>query len=103
MDIDIFMIGEIKGAEAKQFIDAAYTNTVCWASLHCPSSRDALPRVADLAKLDSDYSEEALLERLAAGIDYVLFLEHFQMKEISRVKGFDREKKEVIYEDIPLN
>lgn len=102
MDVNYFMVGELKGAESKQFVDAVYTNTICWASLHCPSSRDALPRVADMAKFSSDYSEGALLERLASGIDYVIFLEEFKVKELSRVKGFDRKTKEVIYEEVEL-
>ncbi len=102
MDVNYFMVGELKGAESEQFVDAVYTNTICWASLHCPSSKDALPRVADMAKFSSDYSEEALLERLATGIDYVVFLEDFKVKEVSRVKGFDRKVKEVVYEEVEL-
>ncbi len=98
MDISYFIVGELKGPEAKYFIDQVYANTTCWATVHCPSSVDALPRIVDLAKYEADYSEEALLKRLASQKLGVVFIDHFKVREISYVKGFDTASGEVIYD-----
>ena len=104
LDVDYFAIGEIKGAEAKQFVDADFSNTITWSTVHSPSSKDALPRIADLAKLgDSDYSIESLLKRLSSSKKLVVFMENFKVKEISEVIEYDKERNEVLYRNIQLD
>ena len=101
-DIDIFIVGELKSGECKQFVDAVFSNTICWATVHSPSDRDALPRIADLAKYDSDYSEEDLLKRLCA-LGLVVFIDHFKVKKISEVVGWDAENKCVKYKTVKID
>lgn len=101
-DIDYFIIGEIKGAEAKYFLNAAYTGNRCWASVHSPGSRGALPKIADYAKYESDYSREDLLQMLTS-LSNLVFLKNFRVAQLSKVKGWDNIQKEVIYRDIDLD
>ena len=101
-DIDYFIIGEIKGAEAKYFLNAAYTGNRCWASVHSPGSKGALPKIADYAKYESDYTRDDLLQMLTS-LSNLVFLKNFRVAQLSKVKGWDNIEKEVIYKDIDLD
>ena len=102
MDLNYFVIGEIKGGEAEQFVEAVYTNTTCWGSVHSISAKDALPRIATLA-VTKHFSEEEQLRKLAGGIDMVVYLNKFVVEEIVRVKGWDEKNRCPIYEEVPIN
>lgn len=39
VDSDVYMIGEIKGGEAKDFLYAVHTGAICYASIHANSPR----------------------------------------------------------------
>ena len=100
-DVDYFIIGEIKGAEARYFLNAAYTGNRCWASVHSPSSQDALEKIADYATYESAYTRDELLKMLTS-LKTVVFLKDFRVREISRVAGWDAVHKAVRYEKVPL-
>ena len=100
-DVDYFIIGEIKGAEARYFLNAAYTGNRCWASVHSPSSQDALEKIADYATYESAYTRDELLKMLTS-LKTVVFLKDFRVREISRVVGWDAVHKTVVYEKVPL-
>ena len=57
-DLDYFVTGEVKGAEAKYFINAADTGHRCWCSVHSPSSTDAVDKLADYVMYETKYSKE---------------------------------------------
>ena len=48
VDSDVYMIGEIKGGEAKDFLYAVHTGAICYASIHANSPRDAYFRLVEL-------------------------------------------------------
>lgn len=102
MDLNYFIIGEIKGSEAEQFTEAVYTNTTCWGSVHSISARDALPRIATLA-VTKHFSEQEQLRKLSGGITMVVYLDKFVVEEIVRVKGWDEKNHCTIYEDVEIN
>ncbi len=101
-DIDYFFIGETKGAEAKYFTNAAYTGNRCWTSVHSPNSHGALPKIADYAKYESDYTKDDILQMLTS-LQCVVFLKNFKVAQISEVMGWDSDRREIIYKDIPLD
>jgi len=102
MDLEYFVISEIKGKECEQFIEAAYTNTIPWTSVHSPSAEDGLPRLASLG-VTEHFGEKEQLRKLATGIDLVVYLEKFCIEEISEVKGWDTVNQKVLYKKIPIN
>lgn len=102
IDIDYFIIGEIKGPEAKYFLNAAYTGNKCWCSVHSPSSRQALHKIADYAKYESDYSREVLLQMLSS-LHTVVFLKNFRVAQISEVVGFSEKTQDIVYRDVELD
>lgn len=101
-DIDYFIIGESKGAESKYFTNAAYTGNRCWTSVHSPNSHGALPKIADYAKYESDYTKDDILQMLTS-LQCVVFLRNFKVAQMSEVCGWDSERREIIYKDIPLD
>lgn len=93
----LFVIGEIKGDEARDYMTASLsTQTI--SSTHGESEFEALPRIVDLAKYKSDYSENDLLKRLARNSDYVVFKENYISMRIAGVVGWDDERQDVIYD-----
>lgn len=86
-DLDYFIIGEIKGGEALYFLNAVYTGHRCWASVHGMSSTEAIDKLADYVKYESDYSINDI-RRMLAGIKTIVYLQNFKIKEISETRGF---------------
>ena len=63
MDVDFFIIGEIKGSEALYLINAAYTGQLCAATIHAPSANKAPDKLVDYAMYESRYSRNELIDR----------------------------------------
>ena len=61
-DIDFFIIGEIKGGEALYLLNAVYTGARGWASVHGASATEAMKKLVDYIKYNSDYSQEDALQ-----------------------------------------
>lgn len=99
LDLDYFIIGEIKGGEALYFLNAAYTGHQCWASVHGISSTEAIDKLADYVKYESDYAKEDVM-RMLRTMEVVVFMDDFKVKEISEVIGFDEETKRLVYKRI---
>ena len=97
--IDYFIIGEIKGAEALYLLNAVYTGAKGWASVHGASSTEAMKKLVDYIKYNSDYTQEEALEMLVH-LDTVIFMDDFSVKEIAEIEGFDAKKGDLIYKRI---
>ncbi len=99
LDLDYFIIGEIKGGEALYFLNASYTGHQCWASVHGINSTEAIDKLADYVKYESDYSKADVM-RMLRTMEVVVFMEDFRVKEISEVLGFDEEAQRLIYKRV---
>ena len=99
LDLDYFIIGEIKGDEAVYFLNAAYTGHQCWASVHGVSSTEAIDKLADYAMHASNYSKTELMKMLKT-MEVVVFMENFTVKEISEVVRFDEATKSLVYKRV---
>lgn len=99
LDLDYYIIGEIKGGEALYFLNAAYTGHRCWASVHGVSSTEAIDKLADYVKYESNYSKEDVM-RMLRTMEVVVFMENFKVKEISEVVGFDEATHRLIYKRV---
>ena len=94
----LFIIGEIKGKEARDFFTACNTGAQCLCTTHALSVFEALPRIADLAKYAGDYSQEDLLKMLSRGIDVVVHMDKYKVQNIAGVVGWREERKDVEYD-----
>jgi len=99
LDLDYFIIGEIKGGEALYFLNASYTGHQCWASVHGVNSTEAIDKLAHYVKYEGDYSMEDIM-RMLRYMEVVVFMENFKVKEISEVTGYDEKTGKLIYKRI---
>lgn len=99
MDVDFFIIGEVKGAEALYLLNAAYTGQLCAATIHAPSADRAPDKLVDYAMYASRYSRDELMKMMDC-FQTLVFMEHFRVKEIFECKGWDPEKRNLAYERI---
>ncbi len=99
MDVDFFIIGEVKGAEALYLLNAAYTGQICAATVHAPSADKAPNKIVDYAMYDSRYSRDELMKMMDC-FQTLVFMEHYQVKHIYEGRGWNEEKREIQYERV---
>lgn len=95
MDLDYFIIGEIKGNEAEGFSMASYTGHKCWATVHGMSSFEGINKLADYIKQATGYEFDDCLRKLI-GMEVVIFMKEFQVCEITEIHGYDEKKRELV-------
>lgn len=99
MDVDFFIIGEVKGAEALYLLNAAYTGQLCAATIHAPSADRAPDKLVDYAMYASRYTRDELMKMMDC-FQTLVFMEHFRVKEIFECRGWDPERRNLAYERI---
>jgi len=97
MDVDFFIIGEVKGEEALYLLNAAYTGQLCAATLHAPSADRAVDKLVDYAMYGSRYSREELMKMMEC-FTTMVFMEKYRVKQVFANRGWNRETKEMNYE-----
>lgn len=100
-DVKYFIIGEIKGAEARDFLRAANTGHICLCTVHTPSAEETIPRLADYVMRGTRYSMEEA-ERLLKDLEIIVYVDRFKIREITEVLGYDEEQKKLIYRTVYL-
>lgn len=101
-DLDYFIIGEVKGGEALYLLNAAYTGHKCIATVHGASSSEAMDKVVDYIKYNSDYTK-AEAESMLVHFNTVIFMDDYHIEEITEIQGFDKEKEQLIYTPVKIN
>lgn len=99
LDLDYYIIGEIKGNEALYFLNACLTGHQAWCSVHGNSSTEAIYKLADYIKYASDYSQANVLKMLCS-IGTVVFMKNFKVAEISEIVGWDNQAEDIKYRRI---
>ena len=102
---DRIIVGEVRGAEAFELIQAMNTgHKGCLGTIHSNSAEDALVRLESLALGAGDISERALQHSIGSAIDMVIQISRLRdgsrrVMSISEVFGTD-EKNNYIIKDI---
>lgn len=99
MDVDYFIVGEIKGEEALYMLNAAYTGQICAGTIHAPDARRGINKVADYAMYGSRYSRDELLQMLDC-FKTVIFMKDYKVDQVYEVSGWNPESKEIEYKQI---
>ncbi len=97
MDVDFFIVGEVKGEEALYLLNAAYTGQFCAATLHAPSADRAVDKLVDYAMYGSRYTREELMKMMEC-FTTVVFMEKYRVKQVFANRGWNRETREMNYE-----
>ena len=99
MDVDFFIIGEVKGAEAMYLLNAAYTGQICAATIHAPSADRAPDKLVDYAMYESRYSRDELMKMMDC-FHTLIFMEHYKVKQVFSCEGYSREQKSLLYKKL---
>lgn len=99
MDVDFFIIGEVKGDEALYLLNAAYTGQICAATIHAPSADKAPDKLVDYAMYGSKYSRDELMKMMEC-FKTMVFMEKYKVKEIYSCNGWNEQKKNLEFEKI---
>ncbi|MDR0949437.1 MAG: Flp pilus assembly complex ATPase component TadA [Lachnospiraceae bacterium] len=99
MDVDFFIVGEVKGAEALYLLNAAYTGQICAATIHAPSADKATDKLVDYAMYESRYSRNELMKMMDC-FSTLIYMNHYRVAQIYVSKGWSEEKKDLIYKRI---
>lgn len=97
-DIDTFVIGEIKGPEALDYINANNSDTRTLSTIHASSARGGIEKLVSLAKQATNLYRKDLL-RMMEGLGILVYIEKRngirKVKEISEVIGFNTETQDL--------
>lgn len=99
MDVEFFIIGEVKGEEALYLLNAAYTGQLCAATIHAPSADKALDKLVDYAMYESRYSRKELMKMMEC-FSTTVFMEKYKVKQVYAINGWNEEKETLEYEKI---
>ena len=96
MDIDFFIVGEVKGDEARYLLNAAYTGQKCACTIHAPSAGKAINKVIDYAMSDGYYTKTELMKMMDC-FQTVIFMEGYKVKQVYAIRGYNSQKDEMDY------
>lgn len=99
LDLDYYIIGEIKGGEALYFLNAWYTGHRCLTTLHSDTALHALDKLVDYAMYESRYSKEELL-RMVSDRATIIFMKGFKVYEVVEAAGWDEKAGNIRYRKI---
>ncbi|MBQ7918956.1 MAG: CpaF family protein [Lachnospiraceae bacterium] len=99
MDVDFFIIGEVKGDEALYLLNAAYTGQLCAATIHAPSADKATTKLVDYAMQGSRYTRNELMKMMEC-FDTCIFMENYMVSQVYAGEGWDEKCGELRYRRI---
>lgn len=93
------IVGELRGPEAINLLEACNTGHACYSTIHAESARDSLMRLEDLVmQAGRNLPYEAIRARVATSIRWVLHIGlvngQRKINELFRVDGLDRGTQE---------
>lgn len=99
---NVFVIGEAKGGEICSAVTLANSGCRTAITIHSDSAKDTVDKMADLAMRGYATSYEQA-KRMMKAFDVIVYLKDFQVDEITEIKRYDDEKKEMVYQCVYKN
>lgn len=97
---NVFVIGEAKGAEICSAITLSNSGCRTAITIHSQSSTDTVDKMVDLALRGSPNTSYDQAKRMIKSFQTIVYLEDFQVKEISEITGYDEARKDMVYRAI---
>lgn len=97
---NVFVIGEAKGAEITSAITLSNSGCRTAITIHSQSSRDTIDKMTDLAMRGTTNITYDQAKRMIKSFQTIVYMEDYQVKEISEIIGYDEVKKDMIYRPI---
>lgn len=95
-DLDGFIVGEVRGAEAAHLGHMAYTAHQVWCTVHAESIYDAHYKIADYARPLTGEEPERYIRKIKS-MDTVIFMSKFKIIDIGEVNGIDDKGNLIIH------
>lgn len=102
MDVDFFIVGEIKGGEAAYLLNAAYSGQLCAGTLHAPSADKAADKIVDYCLQGNPsnvYKKEELMKMLAC-FKNVIYMDNYKFQQLYEITGWNEKRGELEYKKI---
>ncbi len=101
-DINTFIIGETKGAEAYDYIIALNSGTASWTSAHANSITGGIEKMIMLASCapEGRLFSRADYMRMLCDLDAVIFLKDFKVLEIAEPMNYNTVTDEIEFQSI---
>jgi len=97
---NVFVIGEAKGAEICSAITLSNSGCRTAITIHSQSSTDTVDKMVDLALRGSPNTSYDQAKRMIKSFQTIVYLEDFQVREISEITGYDEARKDMVYRAI---
>lgn len=94
MRLDYVLPGEIKGEESFYFMSNLSSGTKGGSSMHAKSCVDALQRLRTLMTLSGHCDLDQAGTIIASALDFVIYIDKHQIKEIKKVVGVYNKQQE---------
>ena len=89
LSLDAYCVGEIVDEEAMAMIHAAFSGHRCLATIHAEQASDVPDRLMTLARPSaSGESDRTLRRMIGAGLDLIIRLDRFKIREVIAVRGY---------------
>lgn len=104
-DIDTFIIGETKGAEAYDYLIALNSGTASWTSAHANSIEGAFEKMVMLASCapEGKLFSRADYMRMLCDLDAVIYMDSFRVLEIVKPLQYNRDTDMIDTESLYLH
>lgn len=97
MSLDTYVIGEIVGDEAWEFLKAGFTGHRVLATIHAGNAEDSFFRLLTLVKsANVDHSEATIKRMIAGSLDVVVFMKGFKVCSVMEVGGYDADRERIL-------
>ena len=102
MDVDFFIVGEVKGTEAMYLINAAYTGQISAATVHSLSAQAAPEKIVDYAlqATGNKYNRAELLKMIADCYHTVVNVKDYKVYEVLEIVGWDGDTQSIKYRSL---
>ncbi|URZ06728.1 ATPase, T2SS/T4P/T4SS family [Clostridium felsineum] len=99
-DLDMIVIGEIKGKEVLNLFKVIGTGHSGWGSVHSNGAKEAIERLLNyMVEANPNLNRYGILKILSL-VDIIIFMKDYKVNEITEVSGFNEESCEIIYNEV---
>lgn len=104
-DIDTFIIGETKGAEAYDYLIALNSGTASWTSAHANSIEGGFEKMAMLASCAPEGKLFARSDymRMLCDLDAVIYMDSFKVLEIVKPQKYNLDTNMIDYKSLYIH
>lgn len=87
MSLDGYVVGELTGTEAWEFVKAGYTDHRIMGTLHCGGVEETPMRLMLMSDLSQrGISETTALKIISSSLDYIIYMKCFAVQKISEIR-----------------